>query len=231
MKTITENDEAFLCDIQAPCFQLLTQEEMELIRTSKTQVLFRKGDNLTKQGAFSSYILFILTGLVRQFIEGTGSRNFNLRIMRPGEFVGLSSVFTNNTYSYSAIAITSCQAYLVEKAAITDIIRNNGMFGFDIIKRYIEQNVNLYGTIHNLVYKQMNGRLADALLSLNSDNEQQENVFSLLSRKDLADFVGISMESVVKMLKSYEKEGILALNEKDIVILNEKALHEISKRG
>ncbi len=231
MKTITENDEAFFCDIQAPCFQLLTQEETELIRASKTQVFFRKGDNLTKQGTFSSYVLFVLTGLVRQYIEGSGSRNFNLRIIRPGEFVGLSSVFTNDTYSYSAVAISDCQAYLVEKGAISDIVRTNGLFGFNIIKRYCEQNANLYTTVQNLVYKQMNGRLADVLLYLNASSEMQENVFSLLSRKDLADFVGISMESVVKMLKSYEKEGLIALNEKNIVILDEKALQEISKRG
>ena len=54
MKTILENDYDFVCDIQAPCFQMLTPEEMELVQGSKTQVLFRKGDNLTKQGAFAS---------------------------------------------------------------------------------------------------------------------------------------------------------------------------------
>lgn len=51
MKTILETNPFFICDIQAHCFQLLSQDEMVLVRTSKTQVLFRKGDNLTKQGA------------------------------------------------------------------------------------------------------------------------------------------------------------------------------------
>ena len=48
MKTILETDQDFICDIQAPCFQMLSPDEVELVRGSKTQVLFRKGDNLTK---------------------------------------------------------------------------------------------------------------------------------------------------------------------------------------
>ena len=87
MKTILETDNGFICDIQAPCFQMLSFEEVELVRASKTQVLFRKGDNLTKQGAFASYVLFIISGLVRQYIEGDSTKNYNLRIIKPGEFV------------------------------------------------------------------------------------------------------------------------------------------------
>ena len=53
MKTLSATDKDFICDIQAPCFQSLSPEEMEIIQESRTQVLFRKGENLTKQGAFA----------------------------------------------------------------------------------------------------------------------------------------------------------------------------------
>ncbi|HNX56522.1 MAG TPA: cyclic nucleotide-binding domain-containing protein, partial [Prolixibacteraceae bacterium] len=139
MKLIIETDQEFICDIQAPCFQMLSSEEAELVRASKTQVLFRKGDNLTKQGAFASYALFVIKGLAKQYIEGDGTKNFNLRIIKPGEFIGLSAIFTKNTFNYSSIALTDCQVYLVEKEAITKVIKQNGQFGFTMIKRYCEQ--------------------------------------------------------------------------------------------
>jgi len=231
MKTIVETDNDFICDIQAPCFQALTPEEAELVRASKTQVFFRKGDNLTKQGAFTSYILFIISGLAKQYIEGDGSKNFNLRIIKPGEFVGLSAIFTKNTFNYSAIALTDCQVFLVEKEAITNVIQQNGIFAFNIIKRYYEQNTNLFDTLRTVIYKQMNGRIADTLLYINSLKDENAEIFQLLSRKDIAEFSGISTESTVKLLKSFEKDGLIILNEKDISILNTNALLEISKKG
>ena len=94
MRTILDTDDDFVCDIESPCFQMLTSEEAEMVKASKTQVLFRKGDNLTKQGAFASYVLFVVSGYARQYVEGDQTKTFNLRVIRPGEFVGLSSVFS-----------------------------------------------------------------------------------------------------------------------------------------
>ena len=231
MKPILETDQDFICDIQAPCFQMLSLEEAELVRASKTQVLFRKGDNLTKQGAFASYVLFIITGLAKQYIEGDSSKNFNLRIIQPGEFVGLSAVFSKNTFNYSSVALTDCQVYLVEKDAIAKIVKQNGTFGFNIIKRYCEQNANLFDTLRNVMNKQMNGRMSDTLLYIDSLKNENQEIFQLLSRKDVADFAGISTESAVKLLKAFEKDGLIELNEKNITILDHITLLEISKRG
>lgn len=231
MKSIVETDSDFICNIQAPCFQMLSQDEVELVRASKTQVLFRKGDNLTKQGAFASYVLFVINGLAKQYLEGDSTKYFNLRIIRPGEFVGLSAVFTKNRFNYSSVALTDCQVFLVEKDAIEKVIKQNGLFGFNIIKRYCEQNSNMYDTVRNIIYKQMNGRMADTLLYLDALKSDNADIFQLLSRKDIADFADISTESAVKLLKSFEKDGLIKLNEKDIVLLNQEALMEISKRG
>ena len=231
MKTILETDNDFICDIQAPCFQMLIPEEVALVRGSKTQVLFRKGDNLTKQGAFASYVLFIISGLAKQYIEGDNSRNYNLRIIKPGEFVGLSAVFTKSTFNYSSIAITDCQVFLVEKDAIAKVIKQNGLFGFTMITRYFEQNANLFDTLRTVLYKQMNGRIAETLLYIDGFKNENPFIFQLLSRKDIADFAGISTESTVKLLKGFEKDNLITLNDKDVVIEKRDALVDISKRG
>lgn len=231
MKTILENDKNFICDIKAPCFQMLTPEEIKIVSESKTQVLFRKDDHITKQGAFASYVLFSVSGYARQYLEAEGTRNFNLRIIKPGEFVGLSSVFNGNTFEYSSVAITEFQAYLIEKKAIADVAKQNGSFGFNIIKRYCELNNNLLSTIRTLMYKQMNGRMADTVLYIDSFRKEKSDIFQLLSRKDLAEFAGISTESAVKLLKTFEKDSLISLSDKDIIILNRKKLEDISRIG
>lgn len=231
MKYIVETDKEFVCDLQAPCFQALSPEEIELVRSSKTQVQFRKGDNLTKQGTFASYVLFMVKGLANQYIESGTAKRFNLRIIQAGEFVGLSSVFSTNTFNYSSVALTDCHVFLVEKAAISKIISQNGKFGLGLISRYSEQNVNLFDTLRIVLYKQMNGRMADTILYIDELKTEYSTIFQLLTRKDIADYAGVSTESAVKLLKTFEKEGILKLQGKDISILNHDLLKEISKNG
>jgi CRP/FNR family transcriptional regulator len=231
MKPISEHDADYICDIQAPCFQALAPEEVELIKTSKTQVKFRKGDNLTKQGTFASYVLFVAKGLAIQYVEGDNNKSFNLRIVQPGEFVGLSSVFSDNTFNYSSIAISDCHVLLVEKTAILQVISQNGIFGLSLIKRYTEQSMNLFDTLRTVLYKQMTGRIAETLLYIDEFKAQYPEIFTLLSRKQIADFAGITTESAVKMLKTLDKEEVIKLEGKDIDLLNKSYLSVLSEKG
>lgn len=231
MKTVFENDSEYFCDIQAPCFQELLPEEIKLVQSGRTQVLFRRGESLTKQGTFASYVLFIVTGVVKQYLEGEGQRDYNMRIVKPGEFLGLSVVFSGNTFSYSAVALTDCRAFLIEKQAIARLVKQNGNFGFSIIKRYCELNFKLFNSLGSLIFHQMNGRMAETLLYIDSFKKENPEIFQLLTRRELAEFAGISMESGVKLLKSFEKDGLIDLNEKDISIIDYERLAEIARRG
>jgi len=231
MKTIFEQDPEFQCDIGAPCFTKLNLQETNLVQASRTQVIFRKGDNLTKQGAYASYVLFMGEGIARQYIEGDHDKSFNLKIIQPGEFVGLSTVFEKNTFPYSAVALTECRAFLVERDTIAQVVRLNGDFALSLIRRYFEQNEATTELLRRVIYKQMNGRMANTLLYLDSIKGAHPEIFSLLSRKDLAEFAGTSTENAVKLLKSFESDGLIRLDDKDISVLDHHRLHEISQRG
>jgi CRP/FNR family transcriptional regulator len=77
----------------------------------------------------------------------------------------------------------------------------------------------------------MNGRVADTLLYLSPENFNGENITAMLSRKEIAEFSGLTSESTVKVLKSFEKDGLIRLDEKHIEILDHIRLAEISKNG
>ncbi|MCX6230132.1 MAG: Crp/Fnr family transcriptional regulator [Bacteroidetes bacterium] len=231
MKIIAESEQSIYCDITAPCFLLLSENEINFIRKSKTMVYFRKGENLTKQGTFASFILFIVDGIVKQYIEGDLNKNYNLRLYKTGEFIGLSAIYNENRFNYSSVAITDTHAFLIEKEAMLNILENNALFASKIMKAYCSQNNFLFNALRNVIYKQMNGKIADALLYLDKETYNSSSVFPYLSRKDLAEFAGTSVESAVKTLKNFEKENIIKLEEKNIVLLDKEKLEEISKRG
>ena len=77
----------------------------------------------------------------------------------------------------------------------------------------------------------MMGRIAETLLYIDEIKKEYVEVFTLLSRKNLADFAGITTESAVKMLKMLDKEGVIKLEGKDVELLNKPYLLELSKKG
>ncbi len=52
-----------------------------------------------------------------------------------------------------------------------------------------------------------------------------------LSRSDLADLTGLSIESVLRIMKDFKNEGLIETKGKNIKILNEEQLDKISRFG
>jgi len=231
MKNILHTHPQFICHIQAPCFLKLSEPEKELVRGSRLQVQFRKGDNLCKQGTFANFVLFVVKGLAKQYVEDGHDRSYNIRLVRDGDFLGLSSVFHGSEFCYSAMALADCQAFVIEKEAIQSLVSGNGEFGLSLMRRYSQNSANLYNLLKTTAFKQMNGKMADALLYLEGFRKDFPEVFQILSRKEIADFVGVSVESAIKLLKAFEKDNLIRLNKKDIEVVDFERLETISKIG
>lgn len=219
------------CKNSSKCFKKLISSELEFINQNKTQILYRKGENICKQGAFASYVLYISDGLVRLYLDSPNNKNINLKILKTSEFIGLSSIYGDNIYNYSTVALKDSTICLIEKNSFRKLLINNGHFASEIIKWYCENEKQLFTKIQSLGNKQMHGRLADTLIYLCDKNLKEEEIFSYLSRKDIAEFAGLSTESTVRLLTELKNNNIIDISGKEINTIYPEGLKEISKRG
>jgi CRP/FNR family transcriptional regulator len=219
------------CSKRSRCFQKLIPEELEFINQNKTHLFFKKGETICKQGAFSSYLMYFSDGLGKLYLEAPGHGAINLKIITNSDFLGLSSVYGENTFQFSAVALADSVVCLIEKDGFRRLLENNGNFASEIIRWHCESEKNLINKIKSLGHKQMHGRMADALLYLCGLSWNDGSVLSTLSRKDIAGFAGISTESAVRILSEFRNEGIIDEKQKQFTILDEKRLKDISLRG
>ena len=213
------------------CFQKLSAEELEFINNKKTQISYLKGETIFKQGAFSPHVLFVNRGLVRVYLQTGANRQVNMRIAQTGDFIAFSSVFGENIYNYSAVALVDSAICMIDKDALKELLLRNPDFALEITSRNYNNESRYVEIIGNISYKQMRGKLASALLYLSGEEFAGANLFQYLTRQDIADFASITTESGIKFLKEFEKEGILSIAGKDIVIQDRAALTEVSRRG
>ena len=218
-------------NIEPDCFQLISREELESLSEKRTQITYLKGETVFKQGAFAPHVLFIQSGLIRVYLQTGRNRVQNLWISKSGDFLAFSSLFEERTYSYSAVAIKDSELLMIDKESLRNLLRTNPEFAFRITSKNYKSEKHLMELVSSLSYKQMRGKLATALLYLTSETLMNEQVFTYLTRQDIADFASISVESVIKFLKEFEKEGIILLEGKQINILEAERLLEISRTG
>lgn len=213
------------------CFQLISKQELASLSENRTQVSYLKGETLFKQGAFAPHVLFIQSGLVKVYLQTGSNKAQNLWIGRSGDFLAFSSMFGEKVFNYSAVALKEVEILMIDKESIRTLLMNNAEFAFRITsKNYTSEN-HLLEIVASLSYKQMRGKLASALIYLTSETFSNEDVFTYLSRQEIADFASISVESVIKFLKEFEKEGIIALKSRQISILDPNRLGLISQTG
>ncbi|HAM98628.1 MAG TPA: Crp/Fnr family transcriptional regulator [Marinilabiliales bacterium] len=219
------------CNNEGTCFHHLFPDDSEYFNNKKQQLTYTKGENICKQGAFAPYVMYVYEGLIKVFLETGNGRNINLRLIRCGEFVSFQSVLNQQVYQYSAVALTDARICLIDKEGLKRMLKDNMEVAWRVISDNCRSETKLYEIIKNATTKQMPGKLASTLIYLASEEFSGYEVFSHLSRKDLAEFAGISLESTVKLLKEFEAEGIVSLDGKDILITQLESLTEISKRG
>ena len=77
----------------------------------------------------------------------------------------------------------------------------------------------------------MPGRLASSLLYLNSPIFQEEDIYKYITRRDIAELSGMSIESMLKLLQELKADKIIQVKGKQITINDIAMLRRLSKIG
>lgn len=213
------------------CFKRLTPDEMDLIVSNQVELTYKKGEIICKQGSLAPHVIFLSKGLAKAFIE---SCNYNLvlKIISGGKFIALSSAMEgNNVFHYSSQAYVDCTVMHIDINIFRQVLRTNPLFAMEVFNVQSANAKQIYGRFFCLTQKQSYGRLADLLLCL-ADNVFENTTFELeLSRKELAELSGMAQESVVRILKKFKDDELIATDGKLIKILNYEKLQQISVKG
>ncbi|MEN8228072.1 MAG: Crp/Fnr family transcriptional regulator [Bacteroidota bacterium] len=220
------------CSHQTQCyFNGLSDSEYEFIETHKKEVDFRAGETIYKQGTESKYLVFLLSGMAKVYVEGDNGKNFILELVRPFQFLDFPSIFEDDMLYRSSAAVVDSRACLVDLDAFKSFIMGNKKNLPRLIKHF-NHTQNRYSTrLTNVIYKNMEARIADALLYLVNEVYFSREFTLTISRSDLADLAGMSRESTSRILGQFKDQEILGVKGRKVEVLNKKQLEQIARYG
>lgn len=210
--------------------KLLTAEQIALVKANSVALNYNKAEMICKQGAFASNVYFVERGLMKAYKEYKNG-NLIMRFVKPGEIVGLSSLYNKGVYLYSVASIGASGVMSVTADVVKQLIRENSDFAEMVISSLNQVTVDEHERVISLTQKQLNGRIADAVLHF-ANNVYNADEFNLqLTRRDVADFCGMSTESAIRILKELHNDKIIKIDGKNLKIISKQLLLNVSEFG
>lgn len=220
------------CRMKINIFNLLSDDELEEVNASRSEVLFNRGETLFKQGGPLTHIACITSGMAKIYLEDARKKkNIILRLLRPGDMVGGPGLFVDFRNHFTVTAIAETRACFIDINIFQIILERNTQFNKAFIKYLNSQTIRFYEKTVSLTFKQMPGRLADTLLYLSNDVYGKKSFSTSLSRQDIAELSSMTKESAIRILKDFRNEGILQITGDHFEIVRDDILKKISSSG
>jgi CRP/FNR family transcriptional regulator, polysaccharide utilization system transcription regulator len=212
-------------------FANLNEEQLERVNKTRYEARFKAREVIFKQGSPTSNGIILATGLAKVHIEGYDGKNIILNIIKPRRMISGPGSFVDNRNYYSLTAITDVVACFVDLNVLKGLILENNKFAEGYIKFISQKSINIFNKLVSATQKKMHGRLAEGLLFLANDIFESDKFENILSRQELGELTNMTKESVVRVLKEFNDEHIIHLENDSIEILDKTRLQKIMTSG
>ena len=215
------------CKLKSEPFQQLSEGQMHRVDERRSELSFKKGELLDKQGMFMTHIIFIRKGFVKLYLENDDGITI-VGIAKPGSFIGLQALYGESVFPFSAEAITDTEVCMKDIAVFRELILENTGFARGIIEMLNADLIQAYRRMSSLATKHVNSRFAELLLFMRNVLYQANPFHLTISNKDIADLISTSPESVSRLISDFKEQGIISSKGKTFEIMD---IHKLELLG
>lgn len=219
------------CKFRDIVFASLGEHDIRELCDHKVERPFSKGDVISRQGDPITHFKYLKSGLVKLYRVTEDGEQQIITITRPFEFISTMSVFGGDNYKYSVAALEDSVVCSVKIDFIKELFLNNSRFALNLFARVSKISEKIIGQTLDIRQKNLAGRVAYVLLYLMRDIFKSRIFDIPVSRKEIADFIGMSTANVIRTLSDFKRDGIIRTTGKTIEIVDVDKLDIISKRG
>jgi len=219
------------CDFRDIVFSYLDDSAIDELCDNKEEQFFRKGEIINHEGEKIITFKYLKSGLVKLYRRTSSGEEQVITITRPFEFVSNMSIFSQERYQYSVSALEDSVVCSIKLEFIKQLFFKNGGFAMGLLTKISMINDKIISQTLDIRQKNLVGRVAFVLLYFTKEI-YNSRVFDLpVSRKEIADYIGMSTANVIRTLSDFKKEEIIRVFGKTIEVVNVDKLEIISKRG
>ncbi|HKB70074.1 MAG TPA: Crp/Fnr family transcriptional regulator [Thermoanaerobaculia bacterium] len=213
-----------------PILASLRPEDREALSPLCEMRGYEKGETIFREGDPGERIHFVFLGRVKIVKAGPG-RDLILEILGPGEPVGAVAAFERKPFPATAVALEACGIVSIPEHQFFGLLEKRPeitrrLFA-GLTMRLMNLNRHLADMLGSVEY-----RAARLFLTLAAKTGQKRDgtifIPVALSRQDIADLIGTTIETAIRVMSRWQKDGLVETEKSGFLILRPAALRELS---
>jgi CRP/FNR family cyclic AMP-dependent transcriptional regulator len=227
----------FALDALGRCrlFASLGPEALEAIARTLRVRHFRRGEVLFHEGDPGDALFIVASGAIKVVVPSDEGEEAILATLRRGDFLGELALLDGAPRSASAIALEATDTLTLPRAQFRALASMEPAIRDALLAALAGELRRLTTHVAELHFLDLTGRLAARLARLAEENGDVAADGSIrldapLTQSDLAAMIGATRQSVNKLLREFEAEGLLQLERDSIVVPDLRALMRAARR-
>ena len=188
---------------------------------------YHRGDFLWHEGDDSDHLTLIVKGRVK-IVREAAAGDVILEIFGEGEPVGSIAVYNYMPYPASAVALEDVSILALPRRDYFELLDRQPEFARGIIRELTRLVVSLTRKVAEARGQRVDVRIAQLFLALGDrmgkEIEGGVEIPLQLSRQEIADLVGTTVESAIRVMSRWGREGLVVTKEKGFFVPSREKL-------
>ncbi|MEW6777617.1 MAG: Crp/Fnr family transcriptional regulator [Bdellovibrionota bacterium] len=211
--------EAFLAT--APLLEGLPKPLLQQLASEMVSKRFERGDQLFLEGQEAKTFYLARQGWVKILRQTSGGGSVLFELLGPGDMVGAVAVLDQRPFPATAVAATSVEVLLLPGSRFRILVNQYP----DLQKTYMREIGDRMRQARDWqaqIASRVEGRIAQLFLRLAERMGRREGAKirfpRVLTRQEIADMVGTTVETAIRVLSGWNKSGLVLSEEEEFVI-------------
>ncbi len=228
--TVDASDRVLQAVRTVPIFRGLTAEDQRRVATLAILRDYARGDYLWREGDSAEALTLIVRGRVK-IVRAAESGDVILEIFGEGEPVGAIAVYNYIPYPASAVCLEPVTLLALPRRDYFELLDRQPDFARAIIRELTKLVLALTRKVEEMRGQRVEVRIAQLFITLaermGKETKRGIEIPIQLSRQEVADLVGTTVESAIRVLSRWGHEKVVITEEGRFLIPSRDRLAQV----
>ncbi|WP_430411738.1 response regulator [Kordia sp.] len=187
----------------------------------------RKDEVIYNEGQHSNFIYLILKGVVKCHKLDEQGKELTTALYKEDDLFGYTSFTQNMAYQETATAIKELEIVGLSKNELRSVLNKNHKVTLELIQLLTDNLSIVKDQLLQMAYSSVYKKTAMTILKFAEKLNHKPNDPIKISRNDLASVAGIATETLIRTMSSFKKQGLIAIEGRNVKILDLQKLKQI----